>query len=379
MIVYIVAFALVVFLSFVAEKNKNNERKIRKIFILIYILLSLFCGLRSVSVGYDTKMYLATTYGYLDSGYSFSEITSIYGLEKGYLGLMVITHAITNNPWLGIMILSLLSNLGPLVYIYRKRNKSSLVVLLSIHYCTLYLFTFNILRQSVALSAFFFMLLAIKDGKKIRAITCFVVGFLFHNSMIFSLIPLAYFYVAKSKKINNRTKFLIINEMTLILSIMAIFAFPLLEVLSNNGLLGDRYMNYLDESSSDFKQEINIEYSLLFLKTVIMFYIYAYLRKKTKMMEKVSSMDYSIASAMIVDYIIMFLSFKLSNTDRITWYIFYPAIYSIVPKVTIIFSRKNNIGLAEALVVAPFVLYLLEKLITNQYLIIPYRLSLGMA
>lgn len=158
--------------------------------------------------------------------------------------------------------------------------------------------------------------------------------------------------------------------MTIVLGLM--FYETVISTLANMGIIGSRYAYYINSNSRDYKESIDIEWSMLILKTFILGLSIMYFNnKKIDPKEKEKNSKWFIM--LIMDYLITFLSFKLSNTDRISWYMYYPALFSFFPQTINVFkNNKTNRIVGNIVISGIFFAYILEKFITNQYHIVPY-------
>ena len=370
---YLLVFVLIIALSAIMKGfvKKNNKTACLVLIVLIFIVLTLFGGLRSINLGYDAKMYIVNTYRILDNDSSLVSIFSYYGLEKGYILLMYLAHQITPEPWLGLLFLNALANIGPLYFIFKNRKKYSVLVAIPAFYCTLYLFSFNTMRQCVAMSAFFIALVMLQEKKYAKAFLLGVFGFFFHRSIAFSAILLAYIWIYKKDKISVKTKTLY-SFILMLLSICIVLLYePVIAMLGRAGILDTRYASYIDEGSTTNLGRLNIEYSMLYLKAITIIICYS-IQRSRRISKENKETNSPYFNALFIDFITNIVSYRLSNTDRITWYIYYPALFIIMPQISVCF-KKNNALTAELLAIIAVSLFMLEKLLTNQYHIVPYE------
>lgn len=97
-----------------------------------------------------------------------------------------------------------------------------------------------------------------------------------------------------------------------------------------------------------------------------------YLNKKIPKEEKEKNLKW--LTMLLMDYAVLFVSFKSANTDRISWYIYYLAVLAFTPQTIKIFKNdKFNRILGYCIIGGILVAYIFEKLYTNQYQINPYK------
>ncbi len=375
MITYLIMFGIIVVLSYWLSRTivSGSKKASKIIMVSIFALLTIFGGLRSIDLGYDAKMYIANTYRILENDKSLTSIFTYYGLEKGYVILMYIAHEITPDYWLGLLLLNALANIGPLYFIYKNREKASVFVAIPIFYCTLYLFSFNIMRQCVALSFFLIAISLIRERKCLAPVILLIIGYLFHRSIVFGVLLLIYVKIYRSRKLTSSSKALISILLLTATLIAVIFYEWLISALGQAGIINDRYASYTNEGSSTKLVSYNIEYSLLYLKAITIAICYVIQHSK-KINAKDKNMNAPYQKSLSVDLVVSFLSFSLANTDRLTWYVYYPTLLLVAPQISVAFSKKSAFS-AQVLVILLIMLYMCEKLITNQYNIIPYRMA----
>lgn len=373
MLPYIIVLIISVFLSSSADKRFKNKRKKSGIFylVLLILLLSLFAGLRTTDLGYDTSKYIMRTYKLLESGKSLSYLLDNYVvMEKGYLVYMSFLYNIWNNINFILTMLNLPVNIFFVIFMYHNKEKVSMKMMTIIYYCTLYALSFNVIRQSISLSIFLLILVLLDKKKYFLSILLFIVGFMFHKSMIFALFALLIMLVSNSNKLSQKSKSILLSVTTLTSVFFLMFYENIISISYSLGLIGKRYLNYLE--FGEYSTGINIEYSLLFLKLSIIIILILYKRLKS-VSHNIKNENKKWETMLFIDLFITFLSFKLKNTDRISWYLYYPAIFLLAPQLGKVFRIDDDNRIGNIIVISVFIIYLLEKLLLNQYGICPYR------
>lgn len=378
MLPYIIVFMLACLLAYISEKSLKKGNKKNGIFFLILAIIPLIvlAGLRIPELGYDMNLYGINTFNSAsirDYNTIIPYIQNIYKLEKGYILYVFMLTRICNNINFMMFGLQLIVSICFIIFSYHYKEKCSMTLMMFIYCCTLYAFSYNILRQSIALGIFLVSIIAFEKKRYILFIILLLIALQFHMSALFAILCPIIIKVIDSKNISYKGKWLIIVFSLFALIFSLAFYEKIIMFGYSIGLLAEKYAYYLNEASSDYRQEINIEYSILGLKTfcIILGLLY-YNCKKVSKEEKKENLKWF--TMLIIDYFVTFLSFKLANTDRITWYLYYPATFIFIPQTIKAFNTTGKNKMLSYIVVGSiFFIYILEKLITNQYQICPYQ------
>lgn len=378
MLPYFITFALCCIMTYFAEINEEkNKRKKAKFLLGLSIVPLLFtAGLRVADLGHDMNLYGIATFRSASMRGFFEVIPFLkntYNLEKGFFIYVFLLTRIFNNINFMMFGLQLIVSICFIVFCYYYRKKTSMTMMMFIYCCTLYAFSYNILRQSIALGLFLIAILFYDKKKKLLSLLTLLLASTFHTSIVFSLVAFMVIYLCDNKKIRFKYKIILII-FTIFLTLFGLLFYQrMIDVAYKLGIIGSRFVSYGYETSSNFRDKINIEYSLLGLKTYCMFLTFLYFScKSIPKNEKQENIKWLVM--LIIDYIITFLSFKLANTDRISWYLYYPATFIFLPQTVKIFKNDpRNQLLGNIVVGIIFFIYIIEKFVTNQYAICPYR------
>ena len=170
--------------------NKDNQ-KLNVWIILTFLSMTLFAGLRDLSVGTDTRAYVN---GFL-SEESISNNISLKEFmlsEPGYYLLKYITRNITINYWLLLVFIAGICYFIILYSIdkYSKNGLISLFIYITLGY---YTFCFNAARQAIAVSIFVLSIPCILNNNFIKYSLIVCIAALFHKSVLIA-IPLFYLF-----------------------------------------------------------------------------------------------------------------------------------------------------------------------------------------
>src|ERR1035437_7444476 len=200
-----VLYLFLVLFLLIGSLLKQNK----KIFILSFFILLLIGGLRGISVGTDTINYKD-----LYSG------VELKGFEVGYYYLndYIISHGYNFQ----IMIfISMLLCLFPVFFVV---NRISSRPLLSITlYVLLYFYfnSFNVMRQSIAISVFFLALYFLQKNNKFGYFISIIIAALFHTTALIVLVTYPFYKI-------NMHKFIYIILILISFLIGALNIFPLI-------------------------------------------------------------------------------------------------------------------------------------------------------
>ncbi|WP_169447646.1 EpsG family protein [Paenibacillus daejeonensis] len=164
--------------------NKNAGTKISYL-VLSLTPLFIVSGLRGSNIGTDTWNYLrgfrniATT--------SFNNVFSLERWEPGYLIINKLSSIISYNEQVILIVTSFLSLAGVGYFIYKNSTNVvfSLYLFVSLY---LYLFSFNGIRQAIAISIIAIGFHYIINRKLIRYIVVVALASLFHQTSILLLV-----------------------------------------------------------------------------------------------------------------------------------------------------------------------------------------------
>lgn len=374
---YFLVFFVVTAISAIAEKNIEKNKNKLGIILLIFsaVILAVFAGLRTVDLGYDTKMYGVNAFN-IANKLNFSQYLNYVhasGMEDGFLLYLYAFNFIWNNINFVLFGLQFIVSISFIVFAYNYRKNCSISLSMLIYCCTLYAFSFNILRQSIAVAFGLFMVIAIEKNKKFLTVLCIILGGLFHNSAVLMIIVPIIILFNDSKKFKASNK-KALNFFLILGLLVAIGIYPIIvKQAVNLGFISGKYLHYIDADSTAYRSTINIEWSQLITKTfTLLLCIFYYLNINIPKEEKDKNLKWLIM--LIMDYAVLFVSFKSANTDRISWYVYYPALYAFVPQTIKIFENdKLNRVCGYVIIGGIFVAYIFEKLYTNQYNINPYK------
>lgn len=188
---YILTYATSCFFLYIGLRYKSNK-VLNCIFIGIALLLpALLAGMRDSSVGTDTSHYIRYFEYVKDTGSRVQNFKYL-DLERGFGVFLYLISRFTNN----VFWMLFLSELFICFFVWKAidDNVSDQYKVFSmvLYYLLFYSFSFNIMRQMMAMSILLFSYRYIKKRELFKFLICVVIASLFHTSAIigFALYPI---------------------------------------------------------------------------------------------------------------------------------------------------------------------------------------------
>ena len=356
---------------------KRNLNLVGFIILVVAILPSVFlAGMRSTDLGFDTAKYGVSSYenaaGMSDKQY-FNYLKES-SREKGFLIAVWILDRCCDNINFVLGGLQFILAISVCIFAYYYRNKSNIIMILILYFCSLYPQSYNVLRQCLSLAMCFIFCIYLDKKKYVKALIFMYIGMQCHNSG-FMMIPFWFIsYFCDSKKLSLKSKVISLSITIGVILILLLNYTNIIKLLYNFHIINARYLYYLNSSSMDNYDSIRISPTMLFLKTVtiILCTLYYY---SNKIDREAKAKNFKWYFFIIIDYFISFLSFKLRNTYRISWYFYYPALFIFYPQIMKIFkNNKINHFLGYCLLSISFIMvFIVDVIVRNLYGIYPYK------
>ena len=171
-------FILVLLFLFSFTKGKLND----KLFIFGILLLLIVTCLRNPQIGIDTKGGYYLNYTYAEQGIRLTWIE--WGFEL--VNRMCVFFGLG---YQGVIAISGILTIIPVSFVIYKSSVNKCLVL-SVYYAMYYvLFSYNMMRQMIAVSFALLSMYFFNHNKKCKALLFLIIGFLFHKSIIV-ILPL---------------------------------------------------------------------------------------------------------------------------------------------------------------------------------------------
>lgn len=375
MIPYILCFLITTLFAYGAEKcfrNKNNKIGILCLIIVITIL-SVFAGLRSPDLGFDTQYYVTPLIKRINAiNFNYSKLIDTTNLELGYVTYGFILLKIFNNINFLEFGLNLIVNIFVIVYAYSKREQVSLSRFILVYELTLYIMSFNIVRQCISTAIVIFSMKFLEKKKYFTTAFLFIIAFLFHNSAFIAIITYVLFVILQSKKIRKKDKSIISILVFLMICFGCMFYDKIIVSLYQASIIPYKYYNYLNLEQYNV-QKLNFKFVDILIKV-----IWLGLGAKFFSIKSVSDDEKNELRPyylfLLIDFVLTILSAKITNITRISYYFYYLSICMLLPNYVKIFkNNKLNQTIGWYFIVLILIIFLIWKLpVSNAYNIYPY-------
>lgn len=258
MLPYLYIFAAcIVTCAFVCRSSRREGAGFIIVSIVIVLALSLFAGIRSISVGTDTAGYAAELYKLAESSRDFASFygqnwirawgwSSVDTIEIGYLVLVWVSAKLGSFQIL--LFLTSLLTVGPIyLALALKRRELSLPLGLFIFLFLYFNVTLNAMRQWVAMALIFLALVGVYNpsrflGKQPAVLLLLIGAYFFHTSAVLCVIPFLLACFLKRGSIRFRLCLVVVFSACILLGVNFFRS-----LLLNYGFV--RYANYFGDGT----------------------------------------------------------------------------------------------------------------------------------
>lgn len=175
-------------------KNRN-----KLLFGVNFLILLVYAGYRGIDVGTDTLNY----------SYHFDLVSSGIVLSHEYLWYVLNKVVyLSGGTFQTVLIVSSVLTLFPVFYVSYKRSPYPILSIFFYVVLYYYFYSFNIIRQCIAMSFCLLSFYLLDEEKEIKAYVVFALSILFHTSSIIALPALV--LIKKKIYINNNLSYLIL-------------------------------------------------------------------------------------------------------------------------------------------------------------------------
>ena len=367
MITYIVLFVFVLFLSRVIEKNKNN--KFGYIFATIFIIvLSTVAGVRSIEMGWDAQKYVISTFFRLN--YFNGELRPFLNattVEIGFSVYSFILYKLCSDINFLMFGYSFLTTLLVTMFAFREKDNIPISKVLIVYYFTLYLISFNIIRQSISTLIILLSVSFYKDKKIISAFLLYIVAILFHNSAVLAIPIYVLFSILKNGDSNSakiKKGLFVVICVLIICSIYEKLALSLYQA----GIISQKYYSYMIEYD---RIDYNLSNILINAYWLVFGLLFLKVGTNTK---RFNNLIFSVVM-LFISLVINIISIKIHPIYRIGYYYYYVGMFNLVPVFsTYVKKDSTNYKLGNYVVyVALILMFLWMTILGNGHNIYPYH------
>ncbi len=237
--VFFIAFCVFI----LADRSKSDKRTAMFTFLGV-LLLSLFAGIRDLSVGIDTELTVFLFFDLFKNASSLDVALEHTFKEPIYGGLSYFLHKISDEPWVFLFTTQFLTA-GPVaIALYRYRKKVLISIGMLVYMLMFYQFSLNIVRQSIAAAFLFWAFVEYLNGCYSLSVGLSALCLLFHRSGVIGVVGLLFvIFLARIK--NNRTRLLIVFASVLASCLLLLYWRTLFTWVISIGLLSSSYMRYI--------------------------------------------------------------------------------------------------------------------------------------
>ena len=297
---YFIILVSVVFLAFIGENAKGKSVKLLKYYrALIFIILALFAGFRSIRVGSDTNMY---AHRFERQYLSFLELmTQNTRIEIGYRFIEYLASLFSHQYVAILLTTAFVVLFFQLKGIYKLSEQTAVSLFVFITF-GIYTYVFNGARQALAAGVFVYAMTFLIQGHFRKYALWIIVASFFHKSVIFG-IPLYFLF---RTKFSTKLFFFLIIATVVVTTFFNVF-------ISYMTLLSEQYAKY-QEIEATGGAYLTLAFTLLSLFFVL---IRAKVHKKFKKTYDVY-LNMFLVGTMI--YQVVFFSEAYVEMTRIAFY-----------------------------------------------------------
>jgi hypothetical protein len=322
MIVYLSIFIVISFLHFLSWRIKALRPGVLLISILLLWLVS---SLRDVTVGIDTKNYLALFESIVQNGLMIQDVSVINlfvpnGFELGFTIYTYFVSLFTSSFITYLFITGVLVYVP--IYLFIKRYSTDYYLSLVIYYCLFFFGSMTLLRQSIAMSILLIGTKYIVGRNPIKFTAIVLLASSFHVSALVGLV----LYPIYNRSLTRFAATLILSLATIVFAFMS----ALVELAAT---INHRYEFYLDRIDS-----FSIASFLSLGLYLFIFVIMVLLRDKKLDGYKDSIRQDFLIIVSFAAMVVMALSIKVNSLDRLALVFL---IYTVISLPILLTSNKG--------------------------------------
>lgn len=313
---------------------------------IIGVILIIINILRGQRVGFDTTSYMDHFTNIANRSF-FGAMN--YYWEKGFSFLCKVLSYISKNPRIIIIVCGIIGIGGVMLYIYKysKIPWLSLFIYISMGY---YAYSFNIIRQCVALAIVIYSIRYIYSRNLMKFVLCVCLAILFHKTAVL-ILPL--YWISKIK-INNTYIFISLTGVIFVF----LFGRRIVSILVST--LFPKYLHYINADTGGEK--------LLIL--FVLFIIFGAYFKEQYLREKENQLHFHM---IIIGAVLQSFSLTFPLLGRAFIY-YHISMIIFLPNMVASFNKKTNrVIISSAICLVTYMFYLL-LLRGNDNGIVPYSL-----
>ena len=335
-------YVFIFFFLFLASFSDKKYHKV--LYIALIAFLIFFGGFRADTIGVDTAGGYKTYWNLYLNGNPLSFV------EPAWFFLMSLCVRF-NLGYSGLIFISELLCILPTSYVIYKQKNNNIIFSLAIYYgMFFFLHSFNLIRQSIAMSFCLLFAYFFYEKKYYKAIFSFVLAFLMHKSALIFIIAIFF-----NKFVLTRTRIIFLCFITFCAGLLLSKRFFI--------ILAGPYAGYLENSSFGFR---NMSMSLILLDILMNVFLISYI-----LLGKRKNLSSFYLKTLVLGMLCMNMTMTLELGTRLILYftqaqiIFYPEYFKI---------KRNDKNILFCVLVLYFFVNFIKILIGQWDSLTPYRL-----
>lgn len=328
---YVFLFCISPFLMMIAKKM-NKQNVFRSICILFALLIPcIIAGCRNLTVGTDVSVYV----NYQFNKALKAEKMFLFLNENGDKLYALLTYFIAKtfgNIHVLLFVIQLI-NIIP-IYILIKDENVSLPMAFFIYLSFIYLKSFNLVRQFLAISFTILAFVSLKNNKYFLTVCWMIIAYFFHSSSIIMLLVF-YLYKISGKDSKDTISFFTVLMYCLIISFVFFPVFirfvRTIPMFSNITTL----MNSSYENNFIRIDKIDTFFRIFWILLI------GYLNKKYLLSKKIDNYSFYYR-LMIIDLIFYSYNIFISYAERISFYFGPIAYILLIPQLIKVLKKDNK-------------------------------------
>lgn len=288
MIPYIACFVIVILETLFAERmfKKGNKKLGYLAGALIVLTMSIFAGVRDLTVGADVLGYVVNDFDRA-SQYDLFTLMGASNEGPGFVALSFICNRLFGDIHVFLFVIQAIMSTFLFLFIKDNRKKQSMTLMMAIYLLLCFAESFCIIRQHIALAICLYAtkymnMERIRRKELIKMLAFLLIACSFHTSMILYGVVYLLMYLNRGKGSKKKRNMLIVSVGTCVAFLMSSI---LIMVPVNLGILSERYLLYFNTSTS-FVGEFGAGNLLRIFYKVVWFVLFAFTffkaRKKGK-------------------------------------------------------------------------------------------------
>lgn len=349
---YILCFIISLLFSYIGERCLKKEKKFIGISMLLLSILTIcaLAGLRSSKVGTDVENYALNQFWlYNNEKRNFLYVIRQTGIEPLF-SLLVLVSTIFKDFHFTLFFIEFACAVPIYIYAYKNRNETSLTFIIFIFLMTMYARSFNLMRQSIAISLIILSTYYFKIKKYKKTFLIYLISIMFHYSAVICIAIYFIMHILMNyKNEENKNRW-----MTLILILALILTVSMDKILE---LIPTKYSFYMaSQYAVNSLSILSVAKKLFWI--VISFAVVCRIKnnKNLKNEQNVYLM------LLLLDLIMYFMSLKVSTFGRLGNYFLNISYFGLIPKIKYIFKQKL---LANALIIIILVVFWYNMTVVN--------------